>query len=71
MSDDNQQKGGNATAKSITGKVENEIRKGKLKSLESKAKGIIEEINSAEAIVTMKKEELKHLFEDHSNILDS
>lgn len=73
MSEDeneNKQKGGKITAQSIQGKIEAEIKKSKVKGLEAKVKKLVEEINSAEGIVSMKKQELEHLFEDNADLLD-
>ena len=65
MSDNNQ-----VTGESIKLKAENAIRKGKLSSLEAKVKKIVEEIDKAEDVVDMKKQELLDLLEDNSKLLN-
>lgn len=72
MSDDDQKdnKGGKVTAQSIQAKVESEIRKGKLKGLEAKVKAKVEEIDAAEEVVKIKRQELQDLLEDNSALLD-
>ncbi len=70
MGDDKEQKGGNVSADSITGKVKGEILKSKRKGLEAKVKKVVEEIESAQEILSMKEQELVDLFEDNEALLD-
>lgn len=65
-----QNSGGKVTADSLLAKVEAAIRKGKLSGLEAKVKAKAEEIDAAEAVVKLKRQELQDLWEDNSDILD-
>lgn len=69
MTDENQQRSAKSP-QSLKAQVEARIREAKIKSFEGELKKKIEEMQSAENVYILKKEEVEHFMEDNAGLFE-